>query len=123
MTCVGSITECPTKARDVDHHDRASRCSLDAASRHVTLLANASIHNQENSHVEHSKKLAGDTDHERVLTAYVVDEGEGAKHYRDELDNTKNSSGKKLLLTTGRAHHSEVLSSVDGNGGSARLLR
>jgi hypothetical protein len=134
---LGSLTKCPSKARDINHHDRACCCRLDAAGRYVALLANASIHDQEDSHIKHGKKLAGNTDHKRTLTADVVDEEESAKHSRYELDlqieglalcledhdglnpsvtyHTKNGCREELFLAAGSSHHSKVFGSVDGD--------
>jgi hypothetical protein len=93
---------------DVNHDNRTCRCTLDRACRDVALLADTSVHDQEDRHVQHGQELASDTDHERTLAAEIVDEEESADHRRDELDDTKDCGCEKLLFVAVGSHHGEV---------------
>lgn len=112
----------PSESRNIDHHNRTHSCVLDGTGRRVSLIADTSVEDKEDGHVQHSDELACDAGHERAFTTDVVDEEESAEQSRDEFDNTEDGGGEQLLLLTRCAHHGEILSCVDGDRGRAGPL-
>ena len=103
----------PPETRDVYHDDSTNSCLLDTSSDDSIFLFDTGIHEQKDSHVQHSHELKRDAGHQTPLASQKVDQEECAEHRRHELDDTKDRSREELLVRSSRAHHGEILWCVD----------
>lgn len=75
---------------------------------------------EEDGDVEHGNRLQGNTNDERALATERVDQEQSADDGGDELDHTKDSSGKEGSLLADDTDDLEQVRSVDGDGRAAR---